>query len=91
MCADTLMNSADEMGYLMSKKSEVDTQDINGWNKNIENISVKEVLSRLDAGIALRPETVQPLTTELFLRAKALVNGVDVGNIDLPLPEDDEE
>lgn len=85
------MRRATEMGYLMSKKSKDYTQGINGCHKNIDNLSVKEVLRRLDADIALRPETVQPLTAELFLRAKALVKDVDVGNIDLPLPEDDEE
>jgi hypothetical protein len=73
------------------RKKNNDTQDINGWQKNIAGMSVNDVLNKLDADIALRPEVLQPLTVGLLQRANRLVKDVDVGDIDLPLPEDEEE
>lgn len=75
----------------MSKKNEDGTQNINGWQKNIEDMPVKDVLDRIDADIALRPEILQPINAELLQRANELVKDVEVGDIDLPLPEDEEE
>lgn len=78
------------MGYPMSKKSE-DDQGSNRWQKQIEDMPVKDVLSKLDADIALRPEVLQPITAELLQRANELVKDVNLGDIDLPLKEDNEE
>jgi antitoxin PrlF len=46
-------------------------------------------LAFLESDIATHPHAIRPVSAKLLREAKELVAGVDVGDIDAPLPEDD--
>lgn len=56
-----------------------------------EDPVIEKFLAFLAKDMEENPQHIKPLTAEWIERAKALVEGVDIGDLNKPLPNDDEE
>ena len=59
-------------------------------NQKTEDVTADKFLDLLAKDIGDHPERCIPIPLELLRRVEALVSGVDVGDINEKLPEDDE-